>query len=255
MRSFEGKSLNTLKETQKTYLKRTQSSINRLQNASLRRPHVSPCIGNPELTMGVSLYCGLPLQASIVNNQTRKLVATITAPQLLKLEGYQDKLKPFKRSQFAYLIGRVHRQRVYWRKIKKKEFSKGRLRRSKRLENLGKKCDQLIAYHLIQWAQTHQVGDIVLPSPHGIQDHIEARVQSLAQLKFPNNKQLQKRYAKAIRLRYPRWSYTRLIQCIADCAERREMKVNILKFYKNAGPFEQSVEIAYAHLQYEAPSS
>ncbi len=253
LQPFLDKSPETLKKNQRTCQKRNQSSLHRLQYSSLNRPHTSPYIGNPELTLGVSLSRELPLQASIVNKQTRHLLATITAPQLLQWEGFREKLNPCRESQFSDLIERVHRQRIQWRKIREKEYSKGKLRQSKKLENLGTYCDRLIAKRLIQWAQTYHVGEIILPSPKGIKDNIEASLQTLARLKFPANKQLQKKYTQSIRLRCPHWSYSRLIKCISDCAERRELKVNILQIYDVAASLEQSVDIACAHHQFLAP--
>lgn len=244
LQPFINKSPETLKKTQITCQKRYQSTLHRLQHVSIERPLIIPYIGTPELTLGVSLNFQLPLQASIINNQTRELVATITAPQLLQWEGFRENPIPARKSQFSELINRVHRQRIHWRKIREKEYSKSKLRQSKKMQGLGTYCDRLIAKRLIQWAQAHQVGDMILPSPQGLKESIEAKLQAEARLKFPSHKKLQKKYAKSIRLKYPHWSYSRLINCISECAGRRNLTVRILPVYEVAASFGQTTELA-----------
>ncbi len=247
LRQSQKKTSTTQDNNQTNFQKRQQSTLLRLSQGSIQRPHAVPYISNPDLVLGVSLNRQLPLQATVVNLSTHKQVATCTAKQLLQ---YRKSHKTQSGSLFgqinhnANLIERLQRQRIIWRTVSQKEQSKGKILRSQKIEQLGIYTDRVIARRLVDWAMHLQVSSIVLPHHEGIKDSIEANLQAKARTKYPHYRAIQKRYAQSIRARYPHWSYSRLIQAISDCANRIGIEVKILPTVLADDPAEQAAAMA-----------
>lgn len=229
LKNYQQASSEKLTKTQQNYKQRTQSQLLRLQTVSLKRPHVQPYIGNPDLVLQVKLDLALPLQASIVNTVTQQCLGSITATQLLHRPRSGSNGHDLKQlNHLAKQILRLHQKRVTWQIISQQAQSKGKILRSRKRENLGIYTDRLIAKRLIEWSIKHEVSCLVLPIAKGLTERIEADLQAAAQLKFPHYKKLQLQYAQAIRDKYPYWSYSRLIEAIVACANRHGLNVQYM---------------------------
>ncbi|MEQ8968974.1 MAG: hypothetical protein RIE73_01100 [Coleofasciculus sp. C1-SOL-03] len=91
--------------------------------------------------------------------------------------------------------------------------------------NLGLHVDRLIASHIVKLALKRKAGTIAIPQLKGIRESIESNILSHAEHKFPHDKERQKEYALHYRASFHRWSYSRLSECIKECAEKEGIAV------------------------------
>jgi hypothetical protein len=120
-----------------------------------------------------------------------------------------------------------------WRKHRKKnltqcqeEQKRGLYKRTNQESNSAQYLNRLLAKRIVQLCQTYQVGMIVLPELGDIRENFECEIQAKARQKFPgDNVQLQKQYAKELRMRMHRWNYKNLLHAIRQYATHARILV------------------------------
>jgi hypothetical protein len=218
-----------LTANQRSYAKRLQSTLARLDNPSPLRPSVNRYQGNPLITVGVSLNPKIPLTACVVDLQTGNILACQDVKQLLTVK--KIKAKPEKRSRFQLkfadwrLVNKLHFRRQRNLLDRPEEYKQGQYREGDSESNLGLYVERLLASRLIHLAIRWQAGSIAVPDLKYIREILESEIQARARRKYPAHKKLQEQYAKQFRTMNHRWSYSRLIQCICDRAAREGILV------------------------------
>ncbi len=72
--------------------------------------------------------------------------------------------------------------------------------------NLAIHVERFLVKAIIHFAQRHLAGSLCVPTLKDIRETIQAHIQSRAEERHPNSKELQRRYAKEYRINAHRWS-------------------------------------------------
>jgi IS605 OrfB family transposase len=200
--AMQGKA--SLTKTQQDYLRRLESTLQRLQ-APYPRPSRPLYQGQDEILVGISMGLDKPATLAVVNVLTDETLAYRSIKQLL---GDQYPLLQRARQEKSKVSHEGHRQR-----------RKGGRRLSQE-SNLGKQIDRILAKQIVAIAQQYQASSIVLPNLNHIRDAIEAEVSQRAQAKVPDFVEGQRQYAKAYRVQVHQWPFHRLQQAITAKAEQ-----------------------------------
>lgn len=227
----------SLTRTQQGYVRRLESTIERLQTPYPRpsRPLYQP---RSDILVGVSMGLEKPATVAVVNALTKEVLAYRSTRQLL---GEHYSLLQRARSERVKIAHQGHRQR-----------RKGGKRIS--LESdLGKHVDRLLAKAIVELAQIHQAGSIVVPDLAHIREIVEAEVKQRAAEKVPDFVDGQKQYAKAYRTQVHQWSYGRLQDAIASKAGQCMITVETARQGHSGSPQEKAKDLGL--LAYEKRSA
>lgn len=224
----------SLTQTQRGYIRRLESTLQRLQNP-YPRPSRTVYWGQPEILVGVSMSLDKTVTIAVVNALTEQVLTYRSAKQLL---GERYRLLQRARKEIVKISHQGHRQR-----------RKGG-RRISQESDVGKYVDRLIAKAIDTLALKYRAGSIVLPNLAYIRESIEAEVQQRAIEKVPDFKDGQKQYAKAYRTQIHRWPFSRLQSAIISKAEQSGITIEIATQQISGSFQDKARELglqAYAH--------
>lgn len=204
----------TLSKTQQGYVRRLESTIEKLQ-IPYPRPSRTLYKGKDHILVGVSMGLDKPATVAVVDVSTEEVLAYRSLKQLLGKENYR--LLQRARTDKARSTHEGHKQR-----------RKGGTNLSKE-SNLGKEVDRLLAKPIVELAKEYQAGSIVLPDLAYIREVVEAEVKVRAEDRVPDYLDGQKSYAKAYRAQVHRWSYGRLQTAITSKAEQSGIIIETAK--------------------------
>ena len=225
----------SLNRDQQKYLKRLQSSLERLKTfdiAQLNPNHSSNYQSNPHIILGVSIGLKTPVTVVIINLKTQATIAHRSPKQLLK-RTHQILAPKDKTNSNRQEKREINDYQLFQRYLLKKQANKHERHKAQPKfadnqlgeANAGLYFNRLFAQSIISFAQTYQVSLIVLPDLKNIREIIEAEVRARAELKYPGNKTQQKRYAKDFRSTVNQWSYRQLSQCITNTALKTGIEI------------------------------
>ncbi|MBG1271112.1 type V CRISPR-associated protein Cas12k [Nostoc sp. WHI] len=217
-----------LKDTQKAFIQRKESTLNRMNN-SFERPSQPLYQGQSHILVGVSLGLEKPATVAVVDAIANKVLAYRSIRQLL---GENYELLNRQRQQQRSLSHDRHKAQ--------KSFSPNQFGTSE----LGQYIDRLLAKEIIAIAQTYKAGSIVLPKLGDMREILQSEIQALAEQKFPGYVEGQQKYAKQYRVNVHKWSYGRLIQSIQSKATQAGIVIEEGKQPVRGSPHEQAKELA-----------
>lgn len=223
----------SLSKTQEGYIKRLQSTLERINNP-FPRPSKSLYVTQPHILIGVSIGLEHPATVAVVDIITGKILTYRSIRQLL---GERYALLNRQRYQ--------KRQNASDRHKAQKQFVSNQFSESE----LGQYIDRLIAKAIIAVAQEYRVSSIVLPKLGDMREAIQAEIQARAELKIPNSVEVQKKYAKQYRINIHSWSYGRLIQCIQSQAVKYNIAIEEGKQPTRGSPQDKAKSLVFAAYQ------
>jgi hypothetical protein len=218
-----------LSKTQQGYVRRLESTIERLQTP-YPRPSRPPYQPRADILVGVSMGLDKPATVAIINALTQEVLTYRSTKQLL---GEHYPLLQRARSERVQISHQGHRQR-----------RKGGKRLSTE-SDLGKHVDRLLAKAIVEFAQIYQAGSIVLPDLAHIREIIEAEVKQRAAVKVPDFIDGQKQYAKTYRTQVHQWSYGRLQNAIASKASQCDITIEIVRQGHSGSPQEKAKDLGF----------
>ena len=187
---------------QEDYLRRHQSTLARL-HTGYSRPQRRMYQGKSHLSVGISLDMDNLVTVALVDVVEQRIITGTTMKNLLG-SGYA-------------LVQRLRyekRRNAHLRKVAQQRGSKIVNHEA----NLATHIERLLAKAIINFAQQHLAGSLCVPTLKDIRETIQAHIQSRAEERHPNSKELQRRYAKEYRINAHRWSYNRLLELISQQA-------------------------------------
>ncbi|MEP1061055.1 type V CRISPR-associated protein Cas12k [Stenomitos frigidus AS-A4] len=186
-----------LTEHQQKFHQRNASTLRRLTNLP-HRPSRKPYQGNPEILVGLSLGLANPVTAAVVNASTGDVLSYRTPRTLLG-----DR----------YHLLNCQRQQQQQNALQRHKNQKRGVAYQPSESELGQYLDRLLAKAIIQLAQIHQAGSIVIPNLTHLRELLASEITARAEQKS-SLVEIQNKYAKEYRQAIHRWSYNRLIDSI-----------------------------------------
>ncbi len=223
----------SLNKNQESFIKRKKSTLARISNP-FPRPSQPMYVGQPHISVGVSLGLEQPATVAIVDINTGKAIAYRSIRQLL---GDDYDL--------------LHRQRYQQRKTShqrhkaQKHFTPNQSNQAE----LGQHVDRLIAKAVLAIAQEYKASRIVLPKLGDVREIVQSEIQTRAEEKIPGCIEIQKNYAKQYRDNMHQWSYGRLIQSIQSQAIKIGLVTEEGQQPARGSPQEKARELAIAAYQ------
>ena len=199
----------SLSKDQEIYVKRLQSTLNRINNP-FPRPSKPLYKGQAHILLGVSMGLEHPATVAVVDVISGKAIAYRSIRKLLG-ENYGL----LNRQRFQ------KRQNAHDRHKAQKQFADNQFGESE----LGQYIDRLIAKAIIAVAREYRASSIVIPELGDMRESVQAEVQAIAELKIINVVKAQKNYAKQYRVNVHNWSYGRLIECITSQATKSNIAI------------------------------
>jgi len=218
-----------LSKTQQGYVRRLESTIERLQTP-YPRPSRPPYQPRADILVGVSMGLNKPATVAVINALSQEVLTYRSTKQLL---GEHYPLLHRARTERVRTSHQGHRQRI-----------KGGKRISTE-SDLGKQVDRLLAKAIVALAQTYQAGSIVLPDLAHIREIVEAEVKQRAATKVPDFVDGQKQYAKAYRTQVHQWSYHRLQDAITSKAGQHGLTIEIARQEHRDTPQASARDLAF----------
>ncbi|MBD1996471.1 hypothetical protein H6G00_07550 [Leptolyngbya sp. FACHB-541] len=237
-----------LTEGQKGRLKAKQTQLTRLENPHPPRPSKPNYQGDPLITVGVSLSRQVPLTVCVIDLRTGNVLENQTTKRLLTIHGI--KAKRGKRSALQLrlehwrLVNKLNLRRQRNLLQRKEEQKHDQYRENNDESNLGIYMERLLANRLVRLAIKSNAGSIAVPNLKHIREIIESDIRAKAKHKFPQKKELQDQYAKQLRASFHRWSYSRLVQFIQECATSQGIPVVSGQQLKQGSLQQKAVEVA-----------
>ena len=188
---------------QKDCLQRHQSTLARL-HMGYDRPQRRMYQGKSHLVVGISLDMENLVTVALVDVVKQKVITGCTMKSLL--------------GQDYALVQRLRyekRQNSHLRKVAQERGSKIVNYEA----NLAIHVERLLVKAIIHFAQQHLAGSLCVPTLKDIRETIQAHLQCRAEERFPDSKELQRRYAKEYRINAHRWSYNRLLKLLNQQAK------------------------------------
>jgi transposase len=216
-----------LNEKQQAYIKRKNSTLDRINNP-FPRPTKPLYKGQSHILVGVSLGLEKPATVAIVDGTTGKVLTYRSIRQLL---GENYKLLNRQRQQKHYLS---HQRQVAQTLAAPNQFGES---------ELGEYIDRLLAKEIIAIAQTYSAGSIVLPKLGDMREQVQTEIQSKAEQKS-ELLEVQKQYAKQYRVSVHQWSYGRLISIVQSQAAKTGIVIEEAKQPIRGSPQEKAKELA-----------
>lgn len=224
-----------------TTAKKKETTLARSKNPPPARPSRPVYKGQSHVEAVVIVSRFAIVAIAVVNTQTQEILEFQKVKDLLtehrsdvlkeRLKKHQGMLKGGRNLEQLQLQqhGLVKRWRNHRKKNltqRQKEQKRGLYKRSNQESNLAQYLNRLLAKRIVQLCQMHQVGTIVLPELGNIRENFECEIQAKARQKFPDdNVQLQKQYAKEVRMRVHRWNYKNLLHAIRQYATHTRIPV------------------------------
>ena len=223
------KAKGNLNEKQQAYIKRKNSTLDRINNP-FPRPTKPLYKGQSHILVGVSLGLEKPATIAIVNGITGKVLTYRSIRQLL---GDNYKLLNRQRRQKHSLS---HQRQVAQTLAARNPFGES---------ELGEYIDRLLAKEIIAIAQTYSAGSIVLPKLGDMREQVQSEIQSKAEQKSELI-EVQKQYAKQYRVSVHQWSYGRLISIVQSQVSKTGIVIEEAKQVILGSPQEKAKELAIA---------
>lgn len=178
----------------------------------------------------------------LLSNRTVKAKRGNRSVTKLRLEKYR--LINHRRRQQQNAVRRMHEQK------------RNRYVQSNNESNLGEYVDRLIASKIAKLATTWKASSIAIPELGDIRESVEAGVKARAKHKFPNQFELQSKYAEKFRSTHHRWSYGRLSEFIKGAASSAGIPVEKGKQPIEGQLQEKAIQVSLsAYYTRKAPSS
>jgi len=222
-----------LNKNQESFIKRKKSTLARINNP-FPRPNKSIYMGQPHISVGVSLGLEQPATVAIVDFNTGKALTYRSIRQLLG-----DDYNLLHRQRYQ------QRTSAHQRHKAQKTFT---FSQSNQAE-LGQHVDRLIAKAILAIAQEFKASSIVLPKLGDIREIVQAEIQTRAEEKISGCIEIQKRYAKQYRVNIHQWSYGRLIQSIQSQAVKIGIAIEEGQQPARGSPQEKARELAITAYQ------
>jgi transposase len=200
-----------LTDTQDNYVKRLQSTLDRLDRP-FERPRKPLYQGHPNIIVAVSMGLQSPVTAIVIDITTQKILAYRSTKHLLG-DNYR-------------LVNRQRNLQTQQQHSSHKAQKQG-LSRQFSSSELGEHLDQLFAKAIVELAQTYQAGSIALPKLDQIRLSIQSEIDAKAQQKIPGYVKGQKKYAKQVRINLHNWSYNRVSESIANKAGQSGIAIEL----------------------------
>ncbi len=235
------KSAEQQREDREVAINRINSTVTRLGNPSPIRPSRQTFAQQPHVAVGVCFSLKDVVGVAVANTQTQELLEFYDVRNLL----IDDRLDLLEERAAKFPEGRKGKRSV--RQLQLKDYRLLNRLRQKRHENLTQRSEQqrhglyaesnqesnqaqhlnrVLAKKILQLAQKWQAGTIILPDLGDVRESIECEIQARARRKYPDdNAQLQKEYAKELRMDFHRWGHRDLAKCIRDRAAQAGITV------------------------------
>jgi hypothetical protein len=191
-----------LAESQQAYVKRLNSTLNRI-SAPFNRPHKPNYRGESHIIVGLSVGLEQPAAMTIWDARTNQVTATYSIRKLL---GENYRLLTRRRSEQQKTAHQRHKAQ---KRSAPNQFGES---------ELGQYIDRLLAKSIVTIAKNHQAGSIAIPKIGNIREIVEAEIQAKAERQCPGYLEGQKKYAKQYRISVHRWSYGRLLDSVRSQA-------------------------------------
>jgi transposase len=217
-----------LDDKQQAFVKRQQSTLDRI-NTPFLRPSKPLYQGQSSILIGVSLGLKKAATVAVVDAKQDRVLTYRSVKQLL---GENYKLLNRQRQVSAR---HSHERHKAQKQKKPNQFKES---------ELGQYLDRLLALEIIAIAKTYQAGSIVLPKLGDMREIITSEVQARAEQKIPGYKEGQKKYAKQYRVSVHRWSYGRLIECIQSLAAKTGIAIEVGQQPIRGSPQEKARDLA-----------
>jgi hypothetical protein len=217
-----------LNEKQQAFVKRKQSTLQRINNP-FPRPSKPLYQGQSHILVGVSLGFDKPATVAVVD-ALQGIVLTYRSIRQLLGENYK-------------LLNRQRQQQQrnsHQRHQAQKSAAPNRFGESE----LGQYVDRLLAASIVAIAQTYQAGSIVLPKLGDVREQGNSEIQVLAEQKCPGYIEGQQKYAKEYRVSVHQWSYGRLINSIQSQAAKTDILIESGQQPIRGSPQEKARELA-----------
>ena len=234
---------------------RKRSTLTYLENNSHPpRPNVKPYQGQPHIVVGVSFSRHEPVAIAVVDVEKEEVLECQSAKELLNRgearyiwrngkkeplikDGTEQRhpnggklyIRKGKRVQWKphRLVQQLHRQHQQSSRRRRAEQKQDRYSTSNSDSDLGLYVERLIASKIVELALQRKAGTIAIPQLKGIRESVESDIRARAERLFPNEKERQKEYGKGYRASFHSWSYSRLSDCIKECASSEGIAVVI----------------------------
>jgi len=198
-----------LKETQQAFIKRKQTTLQKINNPFPRPSH--PIYqGKSQIIVGVSFGLEMPVTAAVVDASSRQVLIYKSTRQLLG-----DNYKLLNRQRREQQIN-SHQRHKAQKQSEHNYFSES---------ELGQYIDRLLAKAIVTLARKYQSGSIVLPKLGDVREIAQSEIQAKAEQKNPGYIEGQQKYAKQYRQNVHRWSYGRLIENINSQASQASIVI------------------------------
>ncbi|MCS6783484.1 MAG: type V CRISPR-associated protein Cas12k, partial [Gloeomargarita sp. SKYG98] len=217
-----------LTPTQQQCLARHQATLARLAT-DYPRPRRMPYQGQPHLVVGVAMDLDHLLTAVLVDVTQSKVIKQVTLRGLLG-DNYH----------LVQRLRHLQQRHAHARHVAQRRGAKV----ADRETNLAVHVERLIAKALVQFAQQHLAGSLCLPRLADLREMVQADVQARAEKRFPDSKELQRRYAKQYRVSAHRWSYQRLLTAIRQRASLMGVPVEEGLPDVRAAPWQRALSVA-----------
>ncbi|HEY9795732.1 MAG TPA: type V CRISPR-associated protein Cas12k, partial [Leptolyngbyaceae cyanobacterium] len=218
------------------------------------RPNVKPYQGQPHIVVGVSFSRHEPVAIAVVDVEKEEVLECQSAKELLNRgeaqyiwrngkkeplikDGTEQRhpnggklyIRKGKRVQWKphRLVQQLHRQHQQSSRRRRAEQKQDRYSTSNSDSDLGLYVERLIASKIVELALQRKAGTIAIPQLKGIRESVESDIRARAERLFPNEKERQKEYGKGYRASFHSWSYSRLSDCIKECASSEGIAVVI----------------------------
>jgi hypothetical protein len=198
-----------LTDTQDNYVKRLQSTLDRLDRP-FERPSKPIYRGQLNIMVAVSMGLQSPITAIAIDLTTQQILTYRSTKQLLG-DNYR-------------LLNRQRSLQTRQRHLNHNAQKKGSPRQFSNSE-LGEHLDRLLAKAIVELAQSYRAGSIALPKLDQIRSIVQSEVDAMAQQKIPDYLEGQKKYAKQVRINLHNWSYNRLSESIISKAAQSEIEI------------------------------
>jgi IS605 OrfB family transposase len=262
-------------------VEKKRSTLNYLENNSPPpRPKAKPFEGQPDIVVGVSFSRHEPVAIAVVDVKREEVLECQSAKELLNRGEAQYIWRKGKKEPLIKdgteqrhpnggklhirkgkrvhrkphrLVQQLHQRHQYSSRRRSEEQKQDRYRSRNSVSNLGLYVERLIASKIVELALQRKAATIAIPQLKGIRESVESDIRARAERLFPNEKERQKEYAKRYRASFHCWSYSRLSECIKECASKEGIAV-VVRQQSSVGELEQKA-IALALSIYDVKTS
>jgi IS605 OrfB family transposase len=232
---------NELSVNQERRLRIKQTSLNSLQNFhGLSHPGKPLDRGNSALVLGVSIGLEQPATLAVVNIENSQVLAYRTTRQLLGKKIAKDKEDTqYKLLKIWHLQQQENKNKRHQAQLNNRSNHHGE-------SDLGLYINRLLAKAIVETAREYHASTIVLPDLKNKREILESEMYAIAELKFPGQKIVQKRYVKSYRTKIHTWNYQQLTDCIKSKSAQENINIEIEKQYLSSSHQERAKQLAFS---------